>query len=453
MRALVLTLLAPLAADAAAPLVLSHQGRLIGSDGAPLDGSFDVRVTLYDNASQADPGLWTRQFASLPVQDGYYAVSLVTSDASQPLNAAHFDDGEVWVGVKVGGVEIGPRQPLGSVPFAIAAGSASSGGASVSIVTNPTGACTNGTLVYDTGISQLRICQGGSWGTNIVQDGAFRRWADGSFATSCDGYRHPSGPGSYTGATGTGIYRINPGGLGAFDAWCEMDKHGGGWTLALNLDTNDGNNRHYDDTTFWETASPINGVENHHTADFKSEAFDRLGVQDLMIQAHNEGSSIGTAYYDLLPSYVGQSLRSQFATRNNVQFTSARTEFTGAVGSSGRARNAGDPFIDHSEAVWVNMSNKFPSSAENLNRLGTDGSAYCSTISCNGHTFGGLGGRHYNGGWGTRYEGSAMNGYCQTQGGYGTNGVAYNGNNAFNDSSNCGGSSIQVDVDFAIFVR
>jgi hypothetical protein len=47
MRALfALAALVPVVAQAAAPLLLTHQGRLVGSDGAPLDGAFDVRVTL-----------------------------------------------------------------------------------------------------------------------------------------------------------------------------------------------------------------------------------------------------------------------------------------------------------------------------------------------------------------------------------------------------------------------
>ncbi|TNF26733.1 MAG: hypothetical protein EP329_20810 [Deltaproteobacteria bacterium] len=60
------------------------------------------------------------------------------------------------------------------------------------------------------------------------------RWADGTYATSCDTYRHPSGDYTYSGSTGDGIYRIDPAGDGnPIDVACDMTTDGGGWTLIL----------------------------------------------------------------------------------------------------------------------------------------------------------------------------------------------------------------------------
>jgi hypothetical protein len=243
MRALALLALAPSVA-AAAPLALTHQGRLLDSAGSPISGAADVRVTLYDTET-APAGFWTRNYAGLIVQDGYYAVALVTSDSSQPLSLGDFADGEVWVGVEVGTTAVGPRQRLQSAPFALQASSATTASTATTAngVTLPqttgTTCSSAGTLAYQPTTQQLLLCTGTSLATvgaggvtrTIAIASGVRTWSDGTVAASCWDYKNPPSGYAYTGATGDGVYRIQPAGAPTpFDVNCDQTTNNGGWT-------------------------------------------------------------------------------------------------------------------------------------------------------------------------------------------------------------------------------
>lgn len=69
----------------------------------------------------------------------------------------------------------------------------------------------------------------------VLQAGGYRTWADGSLAASCNDYLNPVAPKTYAGATGDGIYRIQPSGQAATDVKCDMTQDGGGWMLAVGI--------------------------------------------------------------------------------------------------------------------------------------------------------------------------------------------------------------------------
>jgi len=312
-----------------------------------------------------------------------------------------------------------------------------------------------GSLKIQTGITQADSDTVGLWHLEETSGQAVTKIPDGTTpgaaAKSCQSLK-------LNGFNTDGAYWIDPDGPNTGNApsraYCDMTNHGGGWTLAMNLQTSDGATRHYDDTTFWAGTTLYGSADSPFMADTKTTSFSQLAATDLMMEAHNDGSQMGTATYSLIGSATGKTLYWMFNNLANTTITGARVANTGAVGALGRGANAGEAFIDNPQAIIINSTYQ-PFDATNVTRLGTNYASSCSVIGCGGHSFGGWGGRHFRGGWGAYYEGAAINSYCSTQGGFGTNGYAYNGNNAFDGSTTgCGAETTKLrDVDMAVFTR
>jgi len=95
---------------------------------------------------------------------------------------------------------------------------------------------------------------------SIQQFSGYRAFADGTYAATCNGYRNPSAPHYYQGATGDGIYRIAPGGS-PYDVYCDMTTNGGGYTVIEALH----DSRYYAGATFNEAPAgspPVPGEAN-----------------------------------------------------------------------------------------------------------------------------------------------------------------------------------------------
>ena len=119
---------------AAAPLDITHQSRILGPDGGPINGVVDLSIALYD-AEAGGRAVYSRTVTSTLV-DGYVSVTLSPDDADLMQ--------DLWVELSVDGVALPPRTALGSVPRARIATSVVGGTADVQSVS------IDGNLVIDT---------------------------------------------------------------------------------------------------------------------------------------------------------------------------------------------------------------------------------------------------------------------------------------------------------------
>lgn len=99
----------------AAPVRLSHQGRVLDSIGAPVEGAQDIGLSLFDSETGTTP-FWTYTWEAVALADGYYALD-IGAPPSPTLDSSAFGRPEVWVQADIGGA-IQPRALLSSVPLA-----------------------------------------------------------------------------------------------------------------------------------------------------------------------------------------------------------------------------------------------------------------------------------------------------------------------------------------------
>jgi hypothetical protein len=101
----------------AVPTVIAQQGRLFDGAGLPIVGATPFVFTIYTSAT-ATTGVWTES-QSITLDEGYFSARL---GEVKPIDPSVFDGTVRYLGIKVGSDpdEMTPRQPLVSVPYALA---------------------------------------------------------------------------------------------------------------------------------------------------------------------------------------------------------------------------------------------------------------------------------------------------------------------------------------------
>jgi len=105
-------------ANAQIPEVISYQGILTDSSGAPLTGNYDITVKIYD-VDTGGTALWTETHSGVAVSKGVFSVMLGSANAFP----ADLDFSvPYWLGVSINaGSELTPRTQLASVGTAFMA--------------------------------------------------------------------------------------------------------------------------------------------------------------------------------------------------------------------------------------------------------------------------------------------------------------------------------------------
>jgi hypothetical protein len=120
-------------------------------------------------------------------------------------------------------------------------------------------------------------------GLQIVPHVTGRRWADGTYAGSCNGYKNPGAGYSYAGDTGDGAYTIESGGE-TFDVFCDMTSDGGGWTLVLMVKSDDLLTfRH--DSSYWTDTNLLNPdiTDPNVDTNMKNRAYESVAFSEMRL--------------------------------------------------------------------------------------------------------------------------------------------------------------------------
>jgi hypothetical protein len=153
MRPSLLLLAASLATSAiAAPLHLSHQGRLFDSTGGAIDGPHDLSIALYDAPATGNV-LWSDSMTAVDFSMGYYAIDI---GGGATLSASAFDGDDVWMALAIDGAPALTRVKLATSAASADTATSVSGG-----VVNASELRINGTPVIDSS-GDLIALSGGS---------------------------------------------------------------------------------------------------------------------------------------------------------------------------------------------------------------------------------------------------------------------------------------------------
>lgn len=95
---------------------INYQGRLADNAGTPLDGSYAMRFSLYDAATEGNLVWGPEIHDAVPVSEGLFSVGLGSQTSGGIPTSAW--NGDRYLEITVGGETLSPRELIRSVPIA-----------------------------------------------------------------------------------------------------------------------------------------------------------------------------------------------------------------------------------------------------------------------------------------------------------------------------------------------
>lgn len=260
------------------------QGLGIANQVAVTDASGNLTTVASLPLAQGGTGATTASGAFAALSPQTTKGDLIVRGATGPVRLAAGADGQVLTASSATAT---------GLTWASPSGGSGATAASLTTASSPPSGCSGGSNVgavyFDTTLNQARVCNGTAW----VALGAGTSGQPGGSAA--DAYASCEAIFAGNPSATNGLYWIDPnGGLtaDAFLAYCLNDIAGGGWTLAMNLDTSDGQVRDWFDG-FWSTTNAIGTAATGLTGDYRNQTLYTQPVGQVLVLVHKEGAPIG----------------------------------------------------------------------------------------------------------------------------------------------------------------
>jgi hypothetical protein len=137
------------------------------------------------------------------------------------------------------------------------------------------------------------------------------------------------------GSTTTGTYSLSDSTGTAYDAYCNQDEDGGGWTLIGSVvneaSTSGSHARNWNSYAVWTDTTTFGSISNRESADYKGQAFSEVSGDDVFFQTAN----YEFAFYNVVgtQSYAAH-VAAEYPTSCNQNFLASGADYSSGLSTT-----------------------------------------------------------------------------------------------------------------------